>query len=262
MRQRAATARALGNDNLTAQPGQHADRGVVDIGVQRLLRATRHQCHTQAAFTLRGKHLRAVIAADGRDLLRRHLQHRPQPRIRHQEGKGSPDLGPQQSQPEPRGVRKDLGQRPTQQPVHEWSLVGLLDMRARVIDQMHVMHAGRAGAHAGQAGQAAVDMLDRFLIRRAALFQHVLDKVDAPARAVQLIAQHGVGRAGRRAEAAMHAGPQDLIGALDGGVLQLLGREGGLHVLLHQPGVQDPARIEPLAQAGGQHGHGRGLGLE
>ena len=44
---------------------------------------------------------------------------------------------------------------------------------------------------------------------RAAL-QHVLDQVDAAARAVELVAEQHIGRAGRGAEAAMHAGAQDL----------------------------------------------------
>ena len=92
---------------------------------------------------------------------------------------------------------------------------GALDMGAGVVDQMHVMHARRAGRHAGQARQAAVDMLDDLVVRRPAALQHLLDQVDASPRAVEFIAQHLVGGAGRRAEAAMHAGPQDLVGPLD-----------------------------------------------
>ena len=61
--------------------------------------------------------------------------------------------------------------------------VGLLDMRARMIDQMHVVHARRAGGHAGEARQAAVDVLDHLAGRGPVVLQHVLDQVDAPARA-------------------------------------------------------------------------------
>ena len=46
--------------------------------------------------------------------------------------------------------------------------------------------------------------------RRA--LQRLLDEVDAPARAVQLVAQQLVGRAGRGAEAAVHALAQDGVG--------------------------------------------------
>ncbi|MNT90624.1 hypothetical protein D3C72_2315590 [compost metagenome] len=43
-------------------------------------------------------------------------------------------------------------------------------------------------------------------------FQHLLDQVDAPAWAVQLVAEQLVGRAGGVAEAAMHAAAQDALG--------------------------------------------------
>ena len=45
MGQRAAAAGAPRHHHLAPQPGQHPDRGIVDIGVQRLLRTTRHQGH-------------------------------------------------------------------------------------------------------------------------------------------------------------------------------------------------------------------------
>ena len=44
--------------------------------------------------------------------------------------------------------------------------VGFLDMRAGVIDQVHVVHAGGASGHAREAGQAAVDVGDHLLGRR------------------------------------------------------------------------------------------------
>jgi hypothetical protein len=91
------------------------------------------------------------------------------------------------------------------------------------------VHARGAGGHAGEARQAAVDVLDGLLVRRPAVLQHVLDQVDPPARAVELVAQHLVGRAGRGAEAAMHAGAQDLVRPRDRRVAQLLGGEIGLH---------------------------------
>jgi hypothetical protein len=46
---------------------------------------------------------------------------------------------------------------------------------------------------------------------RPARLQHVLDQVDAAARAVQFVPQHLIGRAGRGAKPAMDAGPQDLV---------------------------------------------------
>ena len=61
--------------------------------------------------------------------------------------------------------------------------VGRLDIGAGMIDEVHVMHARRTGGHAGEAGEAAVDVLDHLRRRRLAALQHVLDQVDAPARA-------------------------------------------------------------------------------
>ena len=93
--------------------------------------------------------------------------------------------------------------------------IGLLDMRARMIDEVHVVHARRAGGHAGEAGEAAVDVLDDLGGRRPVVLQHVLDQVDAAARGIELVAEQHIGRAGRGAEAAMHAGAQDLVGLRD-----------------------------------------------
>ena len=100
-----------------------------------------------------------------------------------------------------------------------------LDVGPGVVDQVHVVHAGRAGGHAGQAGQAAINVPHHLLGGRAAGFQHVLDQVDAAARAVEFVAEQHEGRAGRGAQAAMHAGAQHLVGRGDGRVAQLLGGE-------------------------------------
>ena len=54
-------------------------------------------------------------------------------------------------------------------------------------------------------------------------FEHLLDQVDTPARAVELVAEQLVGRAGGGAEPAMDAGAQDLIGAGGAGVGKLFG---------------------------------------
>ena len=81
------------------------------------------------------------------------------------------------------GMRQHPGQHGAGQPVEQRPPVGLLDMRAGMVDQVHVIDARRAGRHAGEAGQAAVDMGDDLLVRRAAVLQHVLDQVDAAARA-------------------------------------------------------------------------------
>ena len=121
------------------------------------------------------------------------------------------------------------GEQGAERAVGERALIGGLDVRAGVVDQMHVIHAGRACGHAGQAGQAAVDMSDHVPARRPAVLQHVLDQVDAPARAVELVAEQRIGRTGGGAEAAMHAGAQDFFRFGDLWIEQLGEREGGLH---------------------------------
>jgi len=89
---------------------------------------------------------------------------------------------------------------------------------ARRSTQRHVRsRRGRAtrcsatGGLAGAAGEAAVEVKLRASPDLGA-FQHLLDQVDPAARAVKLVAQELVGRAGRRAEAAVHAAAQDRLG--------------------------------------------------
>jgi len=229
MRQRPTATGPLGHHHLAAQTGQQPDRRVVDVGVQRLLRAAGHQRHPHPPRALGGEHLRIVVPADRRNDGRRHRQHRTQPRVRHQKRQRLGDLRAQQRQPKPHRIRDHRRQHPPQHPVHQRPPVGLLDILPRLIHQMHVMHARRAGGHAGQTRQTAVDMLDGARIRRPPGFQHLLDQIDPPARAVQLVAQHLIGRAGGGAEPAMHARPQNLIGPRQLRVRQLAIGEQRLH---------------------------------
>ena len=75
MRQRPAAPHAARDDHLTPQTAQQADRGIVNIGVQRLLRTTRHQGHPHPALARGGKGLGVIIPADRRNGFRRHRQH-------------------------------------------------------------------------------------------------------------------------------------------------------------------------------------------
>ena len=102
--------------------------------------------------------------------------------------------------------------------VGQRALVRLLDVLAGVIDQMHVVHARRAGGHAGEARQATVDVLDHLARCWPVVFEHLLDQVDAPARAnrVRRQAAHKSGRsrcrnrnARRRAEFSPRLRPAD-----------------------------------------------------
>jgi hypothetical protein len=119
-------------------------------------------------------------------------------------------------------------------------------MGAGMVDEVHVVHPRRAGGHAGEAGQAAVDMGDDLVVGRTAVLQHVLDQVDSSTRRIQLVAERHIGRAGRRAEAAMHAFAQDFFRFRDVRIGELGGGEGGLHAsssarVRHDHGVACPS---------------------
>ena len=86
-------------------------------------------------------------------------------------------------------------------------------------------------------------MQDNLRRRRPVVLQHVLDQVDAPARRIQLVAVEHVGRAGGGAEAAMHAGAQDLFRFRHVRVGQLREGEGSLHG--YTPAHMRPALSTP-----------------
>ena len=82
-------------------------------------------------------------------------------------------------------VRQHPREQCAQQALRRRPAERLLDMGARVIDEMHVVHPGRTGGHTGQTGEAAIDMGHDFGRGRLTVLQHLLDQVDAPARRVR-----------------------------------------------------------------------------
>src|SRR5262245_51592180 len=80
-------------------------------------------------------------------------------------------------------------------------------------------------------------MSDDLVVRRPSVLQHILDQVDAAARAVELVAERDIGRTGRRAETAMHASAQDLLGFRHVRIGELAKGEGGLHQPI-RPGLR------------------------
>ena len=153
----------------------------------------------------------------------------------------------------PARIRHDVGEEQPHQPVEQRPRVGFLDMRAGVIDQMHVVHARRAGRHAGEARQAAVDVRDDLGGRRRVVLQHLLDQVDAPARRIELVAEQHIGRAGRGAEAAMHAGAQNLVRLRDVRIGELGEARSwsASHARPHAAGVEHALGIEAFLDAPG-----------
>ena len=195
--QRAAAARLALDDGLDAQPVQHAGRGLVHRRQHAFLHAVvQHE-------DLAGMGLRGPFAD-------RHVHAR--------------DLGLQRSRQEGTGHAADLHQAVEQrlvadEPMQHAATDGLAARTAHLgghdtaanVEQPRIMHPRRTGALAVATGQAAVQVAQRGQRGRGA-FQHLLHQVDAPARTVLLVTQDLIGGTGGRAEAAMHAGPQDAFG--------------------------------------------------
>ena len=87
----------------------------------------------------------------------------------------------------------------------------LFHFAAADVEQMAVFHARGAGGFAIAAGEAAVEV-GLNLHRGAHAFEHLFDLINAPARAVELIAGELVSGACGVAKAAMHAVFQNGVG--------------------------------------------------
>ncbi len=114
------------------------------------------------------------------------------------------ELGGAQQRSQAARVGQHSTQEETLQPFAERSRAQSLDVGPADVEQARIFDARGAGGLAGAATQAAVEM-DLGGAARLVPLQERLDEVDAPARAVQLVAQEPVGRAARRAETAMDA---------------------------------------------------------
>jgi hypothetical protein len=136
---------------------------------------------------------------------------------------------PQRQRKTPR-VGQELGNKVPEHTLAERAAVIVLDIVAGDVDEMRVVDLHGARRHARQAGQAAIEMMHRFGVGRTALFQHGADQIDAAARRVVLVAGQHIGRAGRGAEAVVHAGFQDAVGLGDLRLCELFECESGLHV--------------------------------
>jgi hypothetical protein len=82
-------------------------------------------------------------------------------------------------------------------------------------------------------------------------FEHLLDEVNAPARAVELVAQQLVGRAGGSAKTAVHALTQNSFGSQAVGRALEFGCEMGLHQKLSavKRGGNDMINKKPVFMA-------------
>ena len=67
-------------------------------------------------------------------------------------------------------------------PLAKRPAIVVLNIVARDIDEMGVVHLHGAGRHARQAGQTAIEMMHRLGVRRPAFLEHGANEVDAAAR--------------------------------------------------------------------------------
>ncbi len=170
--ERPATALAVRHHDLDAEPRQEPDRRLVDLRLQHRLGAAGQDRHAPAPFGACGRdhgRLRADEAAAGaRGASSSMAPSGFSAGTRFSSpAKGRPSRASLERQRGSGGIGQHRRQHGAQQPVRQRPVVGLLDMGAGVVDQVHVVHAGRAGGHAGKAGQAAVDMCDHFARRPA-----------------------------------------------------------------------------------------------
>ena len=244
VRERAAAAGTARHHDLAAVAGEHADRRLVDFGREGALHAAHEQRHTLAAPALGGDHLRPLDPARPIGRAAREAQQRTDAPAEERRQQGRTARSHEREAREARarqygaeqGAKRALGGR---------AFPGSLDVAARVIDQVHVIDARRAGRHAREAGEAAVDVTGHRGVRRRVLLQHVLDQVDAPARAVPLVAEQRIGGAGGEAKPAMDAGAEHLIGLGQRRVRQLALGELGLHPR-YTPAYMRPGLSTPV----------------
>ena len=236
VREGAATPGPSGHRHLAAESGQEANRGLVHPWRQHLLGASREQADAHPA--LAGGPVRAGSIGPGR---RRRAPGRQgdhglqataeEPEQRCRQG------GAEQRQAQAPGMGHERGDQPAQPAFAARATASRFDMNARVVDEAHVVDAGRAGRGTGKAGEAAVDMPHGGGIGRAVGLQHLLDHVDAPARAVALVPQQQIGGAGRQAQAAMDAGLEDAVRLPELGIRQTREIKPCLH--RRSPGARD-----------------------
>src|ERR687897_490038 len=106
--------------------------------------------------------------------------------------------------PKALGIGEELEDNLPESPVVRPALVAALDLLARGLDELVVLHAGRAGRNAGHAPQAQIPVADHLVVHRL-LVEALVHQVDAPSRGVHLFPEQHVGRARRQAEATVHA---------------------------------------------------------
>ena len=90
-------------------------------------------------------------------------------------------------------------------PLQPGPLIVLLDLRARFLQQMSVLHAGGTRGLAIQAAETAVNVGNERIGQRQPALVNLQHLVDAAARRIHLRAQRAIGGAIVQTQAAVHA---------------------------------------------------------
>ena len=247
MHERAAAARD-GHD-LATSARENADRRRVDRRLEDGLHAAGQQADARAALAVRGKHASAVVrAVELRVVLTVHARScagaggaspaasapararaSRATRAGNRRANGRASGTSASAAANRRGYGSTAASERAQPALEQRPPIRLLDVHARVIDEVLVVDARRARRHARETRKAAIEVRHDLRARRPVVLEHLLDQVDPAARAVELVSEQHVRRTGRSAEAAVHALAQDRLARGDARILQLRGGETRLH---------------------------------
>ena len=189
--QGAATAGPRGNDHGATVTLEEPYGGGVYVPVERLLGTALQERNPVPLLAMGrvGRWFQHLTAYPGR----LDIDHGPQARRKHRTN-GAADWAQAHGQPQGARAGEQMGKEGAQKTRPPGPAIVVLDVFAADVAQMHVVDIDRAARHAGQARQAAIEVMDRLGVRRAAFFQHRLDQIDAPARAVVFIPGQHIGR--------------------------------------------------------------------
>ena len=201
-REAAATALGGGDDDFDALLREHGEGRGIDIGREDLLRATSEERDAGAAFADRGGDVRP---SRGRRQVRGHeVDHRAQ-RGGHERTHEFAEAARGGGEAETAGKWDRLRGEKAAELFGERAFELRLSDGAKRTDEVAVRHAAGAGGFAGEASEATIHVRlgggpGEFFL------EDLFHEDDATARAIHLLAELGIRRAGGETETAMHAG--------------------------------------------------------
>ena len=214
-----AAARVLGGDHLHAECREDPPGRSVNARQERGLHTALQEEH---ALTRQG------ARRDGREA-------DPWRRTRAGLNLGFEGLGQDGSEPLAESISRrkqhrgqEVDQERPERASGPWTCDLGVDQGATHIEQMAILHTTGAGALAAATRETPIQVLLRAPGGRLAL-EDLTDQIDAPAWAIELVAQELVGGASGGAKATMHTLAQHVLAGLGEQGVFVLGGEGGLH---------------------------------